>query len=294
MSKVYNIVQERIIKDIEEAIKNGGTAPWKKPWKGGLPKNYITKKTYRGINLLLLNQGGNYLTFKQIKELNKKNSDIKLKKGSKSEMVVFWSFVEKQSEDNPDEIEKYPILKYYNVFHESNVEGLPIEETEIEHDPIAEAEEVVKKYEDECQIHIRKSSKAYYSPSKDEIVCPKLSQFFSPELFYGTLFHEMIHSTGHKNRLSRFKDEDNTIFGSESYSKEELVAEIGANMLLSMIGIENKEQEENSTAYLYSWLSQIKKDVSLITIASQQAQKACDYILQFSENEDLDNQQSDC
>lgn len=283
MSKVYSIVQDRIIKEIEEAIKNGGTAPWHKPWKGGLPKNYITKKQYRGVNLLLLQQGGNYLTFKQIQDLHKKNPEIKLKKGSKSEIVVFWSFVEKQSENNEEENEKYPIFRYYNVFHESCVEGLEEEEEELfDNDPIEEAEKVVNAYKKECEINIQKSNRAYYVPSQDKIVCPILKQFNDAEFFYGVLFHEMIHSTGHKNRLGRFSETEQHIFGSESYSKEELIAEIGSSMLLSMIGIESKKQQENTTAYLYGWLSQIKKDVSLITTASQQAQKACDYILEFS------------
>lgn len=289
MSKVYGIVQDKIIKAIEEAIKNGGTAPWRKPWKGGVPRNFITKKPYRGINLLMLD-GGSYLTFKQITDLQKKNPKVKLKKGSKSEIVVFWKFPEKAEEDSEEEEEKYgPILKYYRVFHISNVEGVVDDMFNFDHVPIEQGEKLINAYRKEVKIEVLQGTdRAFYTPSLDRIRVPALTHYEQPEEFYSTTFHEMIHSTGHKKRLDRFDENESTAFGSESYSKEELVAEIGANMLLATLGIECESQQENSISYLYGWLSAIKKDAKLIVSAAQKAQKASDYILKFMEEKEND------
>jgi antirestriction protein ArdC len=287
MSKVYQIVQEKIIKEIEDAIQNGRTTPWRKPWKGGIPKNYVTKKPYRGINLLLLD-GGNYLTFNQIQDLNKKNPEVKLKKGSKSHMVAFWKFVEKKNEDGEEE--SYPVFRYYRVFSAADVEGIEEEQMNFHHNPNEQAENLIQSYKSEVKIRIHKgSNRAYYTPTLDIITMPDLSQFREVEEYYSTIFHEMVHSTGHNIRLNRFTNDDQSVFGSESYSKEELVAEIGSNMILSVLGIENEKQHQNSISYLYGWLSEIKKDPKLIIYAAQHAQKAADYILEFQEvkNEEL-------
>ena len=279
MSKVYQMVQEKFVKKIEEAIENGGTAPWRKPWKGGLPKNYITKKPYRGINLMML-ESGSYLTFNQIKDLSKKNPKIKLRKGSKSHIVVFWNFIEKL--DSEDEDDKFPLLRYYRVFSIADVDGIEEDSVDFETDPIEQAEELIEAYGEECEIRIQDGSgRAYYTPMLDRITMPSRRQFPKVEEYYSTFFHEMIHSTGHESRLKRFENPDQLIFGSQSYSKEELVAEIGSNMILSVLGIEDESQQENSVAYLYGWLSKIKEDPKLITHAAQQAQKSCDFLLDF-------------
>jgi len=282
--KVYEIVQNRIIEQIEEAIKNNGTAPWKRPWKGGLPKNYVTKRVYRGINLLLL-EPGSYITFNQIKDLQKKDPKIHLKKGSKSNIIVFWNFIEKEEDD---EEKKIPFLKFYRVFHVSCVEGIEEEEIEkFEHDPLEDAEELIEAYSKEVKIQeVEGGGRAFYSLTFDEIKIPSKKQFEYLEQYYSVLFHEIVHSTGHITRLNRLSNSDQGVFGSESYSKEELVAEIGSNMILAMLGIENEIQQENSIAYLYGWLKAIKEDSKLIVHAAQQAQKASDYVFSFVETEE--------
>lgn len=292
MSKVYQIVQERIIKDIEDAIKNGTSAPWVKPWtSNNAPKNFITKIPYKGVNKLLLKKGGYYITMKQIKDLQKKHPFIKLKKGSKSEMVVYWLFskeVEVKSEDElkDDEVlkeKKYVSCRYYNVFHQSDVEGLEQlipEEEKVEYIHTTnneKAESIISLYSDIVPIHHQDIDRAFYTPALDEIVVPSATCFENIEEFYSTNFHEIIHSTGHSSRLDRL--EKNFKFGDHNYSKEELVAEIGASMLCVECNIDSKEVIQNSNAYLYGWLSQIKKDVSLIISASQRAEKACEYVL---------------
>lgn len=275
-NKVYDYVTERIIKQLEE-----GTIPWNKPWQGGDPINYVSRKPYRGVNRFLLPKGGEYMTFNQAKKLGGK-----VKKG-KSNMIVFWKLVKYKStkkavdvnEEEKDKNEKsvmtYPILRYYNVWHIDDIEGIETKLEKIENDPIESAEEIVKAY-DEVKI-VNERGNAFYSPSKDFINVPDINKFPQVEEYYSTLFHEMIHSTGHKTRLNRFEPNESTIFGSKTYSKEELVAELGASMLCGVAGIED-EIIDNSASYIDGWLKKLKNDNTLIISASSKAQKACDYI----------------
>lgn len=125
---------------------------------------------------------------------------------------------------------------------------------------------------------VRSGSRARYSPSRDIVEVPQERRFKEPEEFYSTLFHELSHATGHTSRLNRPGLMELSRFGSYSYSKEELVAEMGAAYLCGHAGIENAVID-NSAAYINSWLSRLKKDKTLIVQAASQAQKAADYIL---------------
>ena len=108
---------------------------------------------------------------------------------------------------------------------------------------------------------------------------PNANFFKSNEGYYSTLFHEMIHSTGHASRLKREGVTNYSAFGSHSYAKEELVAEFGASFLRGLTGIETKNEKNNSVAYLQSWIKSLTNDPSLLIGAAGQAQKACDFIL---------------
>lgn len=283
MSSVYQIVQEKFIKAIEEAIKSGGTLPWERPWQGGIPCNYITRRPYRGINLFLLPSGGEYITFNQIKKLQEKNKDIKIKKGCHKHMIVYWNFIKKTEKKGDKEEEKtVPLLRYYSVFHINDIEGIESKYQTFQHDPIEEAEKVISDYVDRSGIGFGSefdSDKAYYSPKSDKVIVPSKDKFKRIEEYYSTTFHELVHSSGHPSRLGRFHMDESTIFGSDSYSKEELVAEMGSAMIMGILGIETTHSEKNSIAYLQSWLSVIKNDISFMVQASTKAQKSADYIL---------------
>jgi antirestriction protein ArdC len=263
---VYEMVTNQIIEKLEE-----GTIPWKKPWKNGGAVNWKTQKAYRGINTMLL-QEGEYATFKQIKE-----AGGKVKKGSKSHLVVFWKWLEKEEEDGS--IEKIPFLRYYRVFEiNTQVDGLQSkrEEQTFEHDPLEESEKVFKGYIN-CPTYSWERSGAWYKPGQDHINVPPIKDFKRIEEYYTTLFHEMIHSTGHKSRLNREGIVNLNGFGSESYSKEELVAEMGASMLAGISGI-SEMTIDNSAAYIQSWLNALKEDKTMVVKAAAQAQKAVDLI----------------
>jgi antirestriction protein ArdC len=118
----------------------------------------------------------------------------------------------------------------------------------------------------------------YYQPSTDSIRMPERESFDGAAKYYSTLFHEFTHSTGHESRLNRPGIVETHFFGDDVYSKEELVAEMGAAMLCGIVGIENKTIK-NSAAYIQAWLSKLRDDKKLVVHAAAAAQKAADFIL---------------
>ena len=128
------------------------------------------------------------------------------------------------------------------------------------------------------QPAIEQEDRAWYRPCTDTVGIPARGAFDSAEEYYSTLFHELTHSTGHPKRLGRAGIEKLNTFGSESYSKEELIAEMGAAMLCGVAEIERKTLS-NSAAYLKSWTDVLKGDSRMVVSAASQAQKAADYIL---------------
>ena len=283
-TKVYEMVTDRIISELEK-----GNIPWQKPWTGSINGafNRVSKKSYSILNQMLLSKPGEYATFKQWQDLGGK-----IKKGAKSEIVVFWkilSVVEEQDserdgqEEGTKKVKNIPLLKYYNVFHIDDVEGVePLKEKRFATDEDKTAQDIMDEYLEREHIQLRHTDKnrAFYSPSFDYINLPEIEQFNSQAEYYSTAFHEMTHSTGHADRLNRL---DTGIaaaaFGSETYSKEELVAEIGAATLVNYTGLETDKSFRNSAAYIQSWLKALKNDKKMIVSAASKADKAVSFIL---------------
>ena len=275
MSKVHDIITEKIITELEN-----GNIPWKRPWKtsGLLPTNLISRKAYRGINTLLLSLAGHespyWVTFKQAKALGGC-----VRKGEKGSMVVFYTDYSK--ENSAGEVEKFPVLRYYTVFNVSQCDGIeakvPVEEEEaLEFTPIERCEAIVGNMPLPPAIHHGKG-KTYYSPREDSVGLPSKERFTGVPEYYSTLFHELAHSTGHKARLDRDLDKM-AAFGSADYSKEELIAEMGAAFLCGETGID-PATIENSAAYIKGWLSKLRKYKKFLVNACAQGQKAADFIL---------------
>ncbi|MCY9763519.1 zincin-like metallopeptidase domain-containing protein [Paenibacillus alvei] len=269
---VYEIITEEIIKKLEL-----GVAPWRKPWKPGYEAiSWKTGNQYRGINTLLTEPGGEYATWKQITEAGGR---IKPGEAKNSTMIVYYGEGKEKNNDG-DEEKKYRFLKYYRVYNvTTQVEGLelrrdyPDENAESNLERIEAAEKLVADFMDKPDI-VYKSGGAVYNSNFDRVTVPPLSDYEVAEEYYCTLFHELVHSTGHEDRLNR---KFGKRFADVPYSKEELVAEIGAAMLCGVAGIEQKIID-NSVAYLDSWIKVLKKDSKLIVTASSEAQKAADYI----------------
>ncbi len=276
MPSVYEIITERIIKQLES-----GVAPWRKPWTCQTPANLITQKEYRGLNVFTLASQGFpsrfWLTFNQSTKLGGK-----IRKGEKSSPVIFWNVGEEQettAQDGRKETSRPFLLRYYSVFNLSQTEGIDIPASLLQetrtNDPIATCEQIVANMLNPPAFE--QSDKAWYSPGKDVVGMPTPDLFHSSEEYYSTLFHELAHASGHAKRLHRENFDYPAHFGSESYSKEELIAEMAAAMLCGIAGIEQKTLE-NSAAYLKTWIARLKSDSRLLVSAASQAQKAADFI----------------
>ncbi len=277
MKNVYEMVTDRIIKQLESGI-----IPWEKPWTGVRSGafNRISKRSYSLLNQMLLKHEGEYATFKQWQQLGGK-----VKKGSKSEIVVFWKIfpIEEETEEGEKVQKVIPLLRYYNVFHISQVEGVdPLPQEEIsEVEPIEEAEKVLNDYitREGITLTHSASNEAYYSPASDLIHLPLMEQFKNIEEYYGTAFHEATHSTMTEKRCNRNTGNKVAAFGSQDYSIEELTAEIGSANILNTLGIETKHSVRNTAAYIQSWLKVLKDDIKFIVSAASKAEKATKYIL---------------
>lgn len=282
MASVYELVTERIIAELEK-----GEIPWHKPWTGlGGERNGAwsrsTGRAYSLLNQMLLGKPGEYLTFKQCEA-----AGGKVRKGEKSSMVVFWKQVAVDDEEEKDENGKpkkklVPMLRYYNVFHIDQCDGIEAKYKAAEigrFDPIAEAQAIADEYSEREHLTIDHvaGDEAFYSPARDCIQLPLREMFPENREYYSTLFHEMVHSTGHKSRLNRL--DRVAAFGSEDYSKEELTAEIGAAALMNRVGIETARTFKNSAAYIQSWLEALRNDTRMIVSASSRAEKAVNYII---------------
>ena len=274
---IYEEITKRILEQLDQGI-----IPWNKPWTG-TPEgayNYVSKKAYSFLNQMLLKHEDAYLSWKQIQDLGGK-----VKKGAKSEIVTFWKVlpVEVEDKDGNKVEKKIPFLRYYNVFWIGDCEGIERKELKRrELEPEQEAENIVNLYMNSDNhptlIRDKASDRAYYSPLRDQVVVPEIGQFQHIAEYYSTLFHELTHSTGYKTRLDRLKV-GIAHFGNEEYSKEELVAEIGAASLVNIAGLETEKSFKNSASYIQGWASALREDKKMIVEASSKAAKAVDYIL---------------
>ena len=271
---VYQIVTDRII-----ALLESGTVPWRKPWKGGEPpQNLISRKPYRGVNSFLLSatqyDSPFWLSFRQVSGIG-----AMVRKGEKAWPVVFWKMLDRNS-DEQETKGKIPFLRYFSVFNveqceKVNPEFLP-KPQEQAFEPVESCERLVANMPKPPKI-VHGKGMAVYCPAKDTVTVPKADSFDSPEFYYNTLFHELTHATGHSSRLNRPGITELIRFGSDPYSREELIAEMGAAFLCGHCGIEKRTIEE-SAGYIQNWLSVLKDDRKLVVHAATQAQKACDFV----------------
>jgi antirestriction protein ArdC len=277
-ASVYEIITEQILEELQK-----GEVPWRKPWHSLPPANLITKKPYRGINVFLLGFAGYgsqfWLTFNQAKQLGGN-----IRKGQHGSKIIFWKCKTRETESADGEIEerKSAFLRYYTVFNLEQTEGLKALLTLPPAVPIQSAEEIVKAMPNPPAFE--QDSRAAYIPSRDTVTMPSRMAFQSQAEFYSTLFHELVHSTGHAKRLGREGIDKHQAFGSEDYSKEELIAEMGSAMLCGVTGIE-RATISNSAAYLRGWINRLKADSRLLISSARAAQEAADYILGESEQD---------
>lgn len=287
---VFDIITEKVVAFMEQ-----GNIPWQKPWSGGNGQNNpcnISGRPYNGINFFLLSCFGYddpiFLTFKQIRE---RKGTIKAGEEKNYFPVFFWQFnTYDKDKDGSALTEKrtIPMCRYYLVYNISQTDLELPEKFKTKPAPLADygtvaaAERVIEGYENAPDIQMKDGSdQACYIPSLDIINIPHKNQFVNLNSYYSTLFHELIHSTGHSRRLNRKELMSPQYFGSHDYSQEELVAEMGAAFLCNHVGIDNTL--ENSAAYIKGWLGKLKSDPKMLMTAAGRAQKAFEHIAGKSE-----------
>lgn len=280
---IYDKITNAILAQLENGI-----IPWQKPWVGGNFMgcvSHTTGKPYSLLNQWLLeHRAGEWLTFNQIQA-----EGGRIKKGEKASLVVFWKFIdktEKDEEGNSVVVGRFPILKGYHVFHIEQCEGIAPkhshEEIKYEHTPIERAEENIADYigREGIALEIEEGgNRASYSQLLDRVKIPHISQFARVEEYYSTLFHELVHSTGHRTRLGREGITEGHFFGDETYSKEELVAEMGAAFMCQFMEIDCESAFTNSAAYIQAWLKELRNDKKLVVAAATKAEQAVRFIL---------------
>ncbi len=274
-----NEIAEQVTNELVAALERGDV-PWVQPWANlGMSRavNVASNKPYRGINTLILwlaqNRGkfssSRWLTFKQALDLRGN-----VRKGEKGTRVIFWKILEKKNKSG--ETDKFPVMKVYTVFNLDQCENLPEKVLLAGKKPaisLVEEDAMIEDFIGRVGATISYGGDlAAYSPSRDAIVMPERCQFLDTGSFYATMFHEMIHWTGHNNRCKRHLGER---FGTSSYAMEELVAEIGSAFLCADFGVQGKLQHP---AYVQNWIKVLKGDKSAIFTAAKFAQEASDYL----------------
>lgn len=274
-----NEVAEKVTADIIAALENG-IVPWVQPWANlGMSSaiNVTTGKRYRGVNTVVLAcaqlsrsyQFSRWLTFKQARD-----AGGTVRKGEKGTTVIFWRFLEREGASGDKQ--KIPLLRAYTVFNVAQCDGLPEKFTAVPEIPSRVEGEGIPEADDFIRATgasiIYGGDRACYVPSADAINMPHMGQFATTADFYSTMFHELIHWTGHENRAKRQLGQR---FGKEIYAAEELVAEIGAAFLCAEFGVAGKLQH---ASYIQSWIRVLQNDKNAIFTASRLAQDATDYL----------------
>jgi len=282
---------KKMVASVLEAVDRGQGLPWQRTWSAGdVPRNAVTGRAYRGINVwLTLCQAmvhgytsNRWLTMKQAN-----GAGGKIRKGQKPTWIVFWKKRQFKDMDEEETVRTVMMMRVYKVWNVDQCENL--DEAKLKRsvvvtrdiDPIEACEAIVADYNNPPK---RAAGQPSYRPSTDTVRMPAMNRFDSSEAFYSTLFHELAHSTGHETRLKRAGVTGVTWFGSETYSREELVAEMTASMLCGHAGIGNEATFTNSVAYLQGWVKKLKEDPNALVDAAQAAQKAYDHILNVSFN----------
>jgi len=278
--KVIKVLVNQII----EKIETENLLPWQKPWSASQfqQKNYATGNVYQGFNQFVTAiQGYKNTGWVTLNQVRKMKANILEGQFKKSTSIAFWkkrNIFEKNEETGKNEIVGFYFrpVRFYNVW---NIEQTDIEPEKIETEKTdIETSDIVSSFlKNDGKLRLNHGGdQAYYSPKRDTIVIPEKRTFHSPEGYHATLFHELIHATGHESRLNRKTLTNFSSFGDHDYSQEELIAEIGACVLCSIAGIQNNIN--NSASYLAGWIKKLKEEPSILLKASSQSQKAVDLI----------------
>ena len=278
-----DIIKE-ITEDMVNTINEHGTK-WLKNWVGdsGMPINMVSKANYSGFNFFILTQQHRQSeTWATLKQYKNAGIRVRYEEMSKATPIIYFQMIE----DKRDPEKKIPLLKNYRVWNLDQTEGFTPEQNE---NPVEFNHEIAEKFVKNTGANIQhKGNRAFYSSMNDKITMPPKTSFIdtadanAEQNYYGTLFHELTHWTGHKTRMNRKLANQ---FGSSDYAFEELVAELGACFQSVKFGIEPQEINVDHKKYIASWLKALKDDVKFIYKASAQANKSLRFLESLQKEE---------
>jgi antirestriction protein ArdC len=265
------------------AALDRGTVPWRQPWRSRGHRNATSGRAYRGINMLILGLTALERGFDDPRWLTYRQTIAKgghVRRGEHGTQIILWKWITREESQADEVAARFPLVRLYTVFNAVQCDdvALPLLDGEYQFNPLERAEAIVARFTDGPGI-AHDADCAYYAPARDEVHVPPRHAFGAADAYYATLFHELSHSTGHASRLNRAGFEAGAApFGSETYSREELVAEFGSAFLCQEAGIDPSRLEQ-SAAYIAAWLRALHEDRRLVLVAAGQAQRAADYIL---------------
>lgn len=294
----FNNLQEKVTNQVIELLEMG-TVAWRKGWTSLLPTNIVTKKRYEGFNSLILNletikknyETPYFLTYKQGLEIG-----ANVRKGEKGVNITFWNIKEEGKEEGKEESKrkKRPTILIWTIFNIDQMDNVPEEYYQefrntcncaALNENFSACENIVKNMP--SRPVIVPGAAPLYNQVTDKVIMPPVTRFNTQQEYYVTLFHELVHSTGHKSRLNRFekeKEADKKTFNyQKNYAREELTAEFGAAFLSSYAGV--FDDKANSAAYIQNWLQELKNDKKLLFYASNKGSKAAKFILNIKDEE---------
>jgi antirestriction protein ArdC len=287
-TSLYQEITDRIVTELE-----AGRVPWVQPWGMAaakaplaMPQNASTHRRYSGINVLILwgavIEGGfssqSWLTFRQALGLGGN-----VRKGERGTTVVYADRFtpedeRRRAEQTGEEPGAIPFLKRFTVFNADQCEGLPEEIAKVAPPPppdliAPQAEALIAGAGADFRIG---GARAFYNSIHDFVQVPPPQAYFEPINWHRTAFHELSHWSGAASRLGR---DFSGSFGSKSYAREELVAEIAGAFVCASLGITPTVRHAD---YIGSWLEVLREDNRAIVRAASAASKAADYLLAFA------------
>lgn len=294
MAKAFEIVMDsrkQIVEQLIQRMEQDGLQ-WKKGWNQSTnaPNNPVSGVIYRGGNRFRLimasaikgYEDNRWLTFKQAQE-----KGYKIKPKEKGTLCEKWIFTKEVELENKETGEKekvkvqleHPVVNYFIVFNGQQIDGIPPAPRE-EKRYSMELDNIERRILEmsECPIYLKHQDEAFYNPKMDCIVLPTREQFHSQQEFIATALHEQAHSTGHPSRLNRnLKGK----FGTESYAKEELRAELSSLFAQGDIGINLEANHiDNHAAYINSWIRAIKDDPNELFRACAEADQISNRLME--------------
>jgi antirestriction protein ArdC len=273
---------ETVTARITAALERG-TVPWRAPRRARGHRNALSGRPYRGINLLMLGLTALERSFEDARWLTYRQAGSRgghVRRDERGTRVVLWKWIEHEDPEDGELARNYPLLRLFTLFNVAQCDGLELSAPDADEpfDPAERAEAIISGYAGGPAI-LHDATAAYYRPSRDEVHLPPRAAFSSADGYYATTFHELGHSTGHPSRLGRTGYESGVAaFGSETYSREELVAEFAAAFLSHEAGIDPSHLDQ-SAAYIRSRLHALRDDHRMVIVAAGLGQRAADHIL---------------